>query len=166
MIRQADLNDISGIMKIIQDAQKYFKENGIPQWQNGYPDEKQIQSDIEENSTYVLEEDNQIIGTFYITFKGDPYYKEIDGNWLNTNKYAAVHRIAVLPSFKGQGLAGKLFQYAEKLTQEQGLHDIRIDTHEDNQPMRAFIDKHGFTYCGTVTIQRDGTKRRGYILHL
>ena len=110
MIRQANLNDISGIMKIIQEAQKYFKENGIPQWQNGYPDEKHIQSDIEENGTYVLEENNQIIGTFYITFKGDPYYKKIDGNWLNTNKYATVHRIAVLPSFKGKGLAGRLFQ--------------------------------------------------------
>ena len=60
MIRQANLNDISGIMKIIQEAQKYFKENGIPQWQNGYPDEKHIQSDIEENGTYVLEENNLI----------------------------------------------------------------------------------------------------------
>lgn len=141
MIRQANLNDISGIMKIIQEAQKYFKENGIPQWQNGYSDEKQIQSDIKENGTYVLEEDNQIIGTFYITFKGDPYYKEIDGNWLNTNKYAAVHRIAVLPSFKGQGLAGKLFQYAEKLAQEQGLHDIRIDTHKLNRSMKIRLRK-------------------------
>ena len=54
MIRQANLNDISGIMKIIQEAQKYFKENGIPQWQNGYPDEKQIQSDIEENGNNIL----------------------------------------------------------------------------------------------------------------
>ena len=155
MIRQANLNDISGIMKIIQEAQKYFKENGIPQWQNGYPDEKQIQSDIEENSTYVLEEDNQIIGTFYITFKGDPYYKEIDGNWLNTNKYAAVHRIAVLPSFKGQGLAGKLFQYAEKLAQEQGLHDIRIDTHKLNRSMQNTLKKNGFIKCGNITIQNN-----------
>ena len=51
--------------------------------------------------------------------------------------------------------AGRLFQYAEKLTQEQGLRDIRIDTHELNHYMQKTLKKNGFIKCGNITIQNN-----------
>lgn len=35
--RKAAEKDINAIMNIINQAQNYFKEQGIDQWQNGYP---------------------------------------------------------------------------------------------------------------------------------
>ncbi|NLZ51738.1 MAG: GNAT family N-acetyltransferase, partial [Thermoanaerobacteraceae bacterium] len=35
--RKAVEADIDSILNIIRQAQNYFKEQGIDQWQNGYP---------------------------------------------------------------------------------------------------------------------------------
>lgn len=92
MIRKTRVEDIPGVMRIIQSAQSYFRENGIPQWQNGYPDEKQIINDINEDGSYVLEEENQIVGTFFLTFKEEESYKKIyDGKWLNDEPLSLIH---------------------------------------------------------------------------
>ena len=39
-------------MKIIREAQLYFKEQGIDQWQNNYPNEDVIKNDIKNNNSY------------------------------------------------------------------------------------------------------------------
>lgn len=41
-LRKSSRSDIESIMKIIHQAQNYFKENGIDQWQNNYPNEETI----------------------------------------------------------------------------------------------------------------------------
>ena len=38
---------------------------------------------------------------------------------------------------------------------------IRIDTHEDNKPMRRFLEKCGFKFCGIIYLE-DGSKRLAY----
>lgn len=40
ILRQTKLEDISRVMEIINQAKCYFKENGIDQWQDGYPNEE------------------------------------------------------------------------------------------------------------------------------
>ena len=44
---------------------------------------------------------------------------------------------------------------AEKLMQEQGLRDIRIDTHDLNRSMQNTLKKNGFIKCGNITIQNN-----------
>ena len=69
--RKSTKEDLTDIMAIIRDAQAYFKNNNIDQWQNGYPNEDSILSDIESKESYVLVDDNEIIGTAYISFAGE-----------------------------------------------------------------------------------------------
>ena len=45
--RKSRKSDIKEIINIIEEAQSYFKANGIDQWQNGYPNEESIMNDIE-----------------------------------------------------------------------------------------------------------------------
>ena len=45
-IRKAVKSDVNNIMKIIKQAQEYFKNQGIDQWQNNYPNIDTINSDI------------------------------------------------------------------------------------------------------------------------
>lgn len=162
MIRKTNIEDIPSVMHIIHDAQTYFKENGIPQWQNGYPDENQIINDIKEDGSYVLEEDNQIIGTFFLTFKEEASYKKIyDGEWLNDEPYAAIHRIAIDSSLKGKGIASKLFAYGESIALSKGINTIRIDTHEYNLSMQNALKKNGFIRCGNIFLS-DYSPRIGF----
>ena len=60
ILRQTKLEDISRVMEIINQAKCYFKENGIDQWQDGYPNEETIKKDIEKNEAYVLVDEDQI----------------------------------------------------------------------------------------------------------
>ena len=44
--RRTEVSDLDKVMNIIKQAQNYFKENNIDQWQNNYPNEEVINDDI------------------------------------------------------------------------------------------------------------------------
>ena len=160
--RKSTKEDLKDIMAIIRDAQAYFKNNDIDQWQNGYPNEDSILSDIESKESYVLVDDNEIIGTAYLSFAGESDYDVIyEGKWLSHEDYAVVHRIAVKNDLKGKGIAGEIFKAIEKICLERDIHDIKIDTHRDNKSMQRFLEKQGFTRCGVVYL-KDKSERIGF----
>ena len=51
-IRNSLSNDVSFIMEIINAAKKFFKENGIDQWQNGNPNAEILSNDIKNGESY------------------------------------------------------------------------------------------------------------------
>ena len=57
-------SNIQNILKIINDAKVYLKSQEIDQWQNGYPNQTQIEKYIAKNESYVLINDvNEVIAT-------------------------------------------------------------------------------------------------------
>ena len=70
-IRKAVKSDVNNIMKIIKQAQEYFKNQGIDQWQNNYPNIDTINSDILNGNNYVMIKDNDIVATAVIIFDGE-----------------------------------------------------------------------------------------------
>ena len=160
--RKAKKSDIPRIMDIIISAQKYMKENGIDQWQNGYPNEESILDDIIEGKSYVLKRDGEVIATTYLSFDGESDYDIIyEGQWLSDEKYAVIHRIAVDNDSKGQGVAGEVFKFIEKICLEKNIFDIKIDTHRDNKSMQKFLIKNGFERCGIIYL-KDNSERIGF----
>ena len=53
-LRRAQLQDLTAIMKIIDDAKELLKKNGSPQWQNGYPDQETFTQDIVMQTNWIL----------------------------------------------------------------------------------------------------------------
>ena len=158
-LRKSTQEDIDRIMEIIKQAQNYFKENNIDQWQNNYPNEEIIKEDISNGESYVLLNNNKIVGTTVISFNRESTYDKIyEGKWLTNDKYANIHRIAVDNEYKGQGLSGEILKYVEACCREKGIHSIKGDTHEDNLSMQKFFEKNGFKYCGVIYLE-DGDKR-------
>ncbi len=108
--------DISNIMRIINEAQIYFKEKKINQWQNDYPNIETIKEDIKNDYSYVFLMDKQIVATVALSFDGEKTYDIIyDGKWISNNKYAVIHRMAVNNSCKGNGIASKILENTEKI---------------------------------------------------
>jgi ribosomal protein S18 acetylase RimI-like enzyme len=119
-------------------------------------------SDILDNNNYIIELNGVISATFTISFAGEPTYSEIKGKgWLNENPYAVVHRIAVADRYRRKGIAKEILHFIEELCAEQGIKDIRIDTHCDNLAMRSLLKKMGYNHCGRITLT-SGAYREAY----
>ena len=160
--RKGVKQDLERVMELVADAQNWFREQEIDQWQDGYPTRELILSDILGDNNYIVEYNGVTVATAVISFAGEPTYSEIKGRgWLNDNPYAVVHRIAVSDKHRRKGIAKEILHFTEELCAKQGISDIRIDTHCDNKAMRALLKKMGYTHCGRITLT-SGAYREAY----
>ena len=159
IIRKSLKEDVKDIMKIINRAKEFLKENGVDQWQDGYPNNETIESDILNNDSYVVLKDNNIVATLAISFDGEKTYDVIyDGKWLSNGKYAVIHRIAIDNEYKGTGVSSYILQKVYEICLDNNIHSIKIDTHEKNIPMQKLLKKNYFKYCGVIYLE-DNSKR-------
>lgn len=158
-LRKSTLADSESIMKIIAQAQAYFKAQGINQWQHNYPNIKVIQEDIRNESSYVLIKESEVVATAVLTFTRETSYEVVyEGQWLSDQPYGVIHRIAVDQDLKGLGLSSMIMKEMESICLDEGIHSLRVDTHEENRSMQKLIQKNGFIYCGYIYLS-DGAKR-------
>lgn len=149
-------------MSIIDFAKESFRQSGIPQWQNGYPNAEVLLEDMRCGSSYTLELDGAACATAAFFLGDDPTYAYIEnGAWKSSEPYAVIHRIAISGQHRRMGLASLLIRRLEQLALEKGYRHVRIDTHEKNTPMRSTLVKNGFTHRGTIYLP-DGSPRFAY----
>ena len=165
--RLAVLEDVDKIMLVVAQAQKFLREQGVDQWQNGYPTPEVFRDDIERGECWVALKGEEIAGVLTLTLKPEPAYTVIeDGAWLTAGeKSGVIHRSAVSSQFRGSGLADGLFELAERTCREMGMESVRIDTHQDNRVMRKLLNRRGFQPCGIVKVDvgtEHDPKRIGY----
>ena len=152
--RKAMESDIHTIMNIIKQAQDYFKDQGIDQWQNNYPNYETIENDIINKNSYVLLNDTIIIGTVVLSFDGERNYDYIyGGEWKSDYEYAVIHRIAVDSSYKGLGIASTIINNVKEICLEKGVCSIKVDTQKDNLSMQKLLKKNEFEYCGIIYLE-------------
>lgn len=160
-IRLATLDDLSAAMDIYAEARVFMEQTGNPtQWAGGYPQEEMLRDDIARGCLYVCETEGdqpEIVAAFYFAIEPDYTYANIEGAWLREGDYGVVHRIATKRGTRGVGVfcLEWAFEQAVRLEAPAG---VRIDTHEDNTPMRNLLGKLGYATCGTI-YTFDGTPR-------
>ena len=132
IIRETGEDDLGQVMTIIRMAQQSFRDQGVDQWQDGYPNEEVILEDIRKGQSYVAEENGIILGTAVISFEREQTYDRIEkGQWLTPEEtvYAVIHRIATHSEYKRRGTAKAFLEAAKKTVKKRGAISIRIDTH-------------------------------------
>ncbi len=169
-LRKTTVQDLPTVLKIIQSAQEFLKDQGIDQWQDGYPALPDLEADVTNHMGYVLIIEGKIAGYAALLLGADPNYAIIqEGTWQGAKnaKYSAIHRIAMSPNFRGQHLSEKMISGLLTLSYEFGYSQVRIDTHPDNKLMQHLITKCGFDYRGIVLMDNDPKEiRRAYQLFL
>jgi len=151
-------------MQIIADAQGYLASLNIDQWQDGYPTEEQFITDIKNNDSYIIVDDeNATIGTTMFSIKPEPTYRQIEGEWLTEKdaQYGVIHRLAVANKYRSSGMAKFVFDYCENELNANGIKSMRIDTHKDNLGMQKLLKNRGYHYCGVI-ILTSGAERLAY----
>lgn len=160
--RKADFNDVLQIMDIIKQAQEFFKNSKIDQWQNNYPNIETINNDILNGYSYLLEVNNQIVATLAIIFDREKTYDKIYfGKWISDKDYVTIHRIAIANEFKGLNIGEMMIDKTVQLAQKNLVGSIKVDTHKDNIVMQKFLLKNKFEYCGIIYLE-DGNERLAY----
>ena len=161
-IRNAITEELPKIREIYDAAKKYMDISGNPnQWAVGYPPEEYLRQDIELSRLYVCEEDDKLCGVFMLSFQEDPTYHYIDGAWLNQESYGVIHRIASDGTTKG--IFKFVLEFCKEKMAEQGIGNLRIDTHADNKTMQHLVEKYGFKRCGIIYLE-NGAPRIAYQL--
>lgn len=152
-IRLADERDLDEILSIYEQARAFMIQAGNPhQWTDGYPRQELLEEDIRDQRLYVVAPENEILGVFVLMAGPEADYATLEGSWLNEEPYQVIHRMAS----KRGGIAHQVFDWAMTRTDS-----LRIDTHQDNGPMRHVLEREGFSYVGELTLA-NGDKRLGY----
>lgn len=158
MIRTATYEDLPALMEIFSNARAIMRASGnMNQWNDSYPSEETVRTDIGNGYCVVLCEDStgRILATMAFIPGPDPTYAVIhDGQWPDDSPYHVIHRIAVLEP--GHDAARTLLDWAFSRT-----GSIRIDTHADNVIMHHVLRKYGFTRCGVIYLA-NGDPRDAY----
>jgi len=153
VIRKTTLDDLKAIEEIFNHARNFMHTHGNPnQWNGKYPCSDDVRIDIDNDCSYVVTNDDKIVGTFAFIIGEDQTYKKIyDGAWLNDNKYCVIHRIASNGEIKH--MLDEVLKYVEAYNL-----DVRIDTHKDNKTMINALYRNDFVRCGIIYV-RDGSER-------
>ncbi len=151
-IRRANSQDLNAIMNLIRSCTNHMEAQKIHQWDEIYPDEGTIKSDIDKQQLYLLEDDGHICGIIAINEVQEPEYKNV--NWKFPGKTLVVHRLAIEPSYQRKGLAKMLMQFAHKVAIEQQYETIRLDAFIHNPASVALYERLGYRMAGTVTFRK------------
>lgn len=155
-VRPACEADLEEIVKLYGEARAFMRSYGnLTQWPDYYPGFEDAQVDLEAGVLYVAENEGKIVGTFVMMAGPDATYAYIEnGSWRADTPYGVIHRVA--------SRGGGVLEAALKLAKERFDH-IRMDTHEDNAPMRHLLAKQGFSHRGTIYVE-NGTARMAFDL--
>lgn len=159
-IREARTEDLPKLREIYNAAKLYMDASGNPnQWPVGYPPEEYLRQDIELSRLYVCKEDDVLCGVFLFAVTDDSTYHYIDGAWKNDEPYGVIHRLASDGTRKG--IFRTVLEFCKDRMTEQGVRNLRIDTHEENKTMQHLVEQNGFLECGTIYLE-NGSPRKAY----
>lgn len=94
---------------------------------------------------YVCEQGGAVCAAFVFFVGEEPSYAHIDGAWLCGGPYGVVHRLC--SPGRAKGAATACLQFCM-----QRCESLRIDTHQNNLPMRSLLHKLGFAPCGVIRL--------------
>jgi len=145
-IRKTCTTDIDVLLKIFDQAKHLMQTTGnANQWINGYPSREVIENDVAGGNSYVcIDDDEEIVGTFFFSMNIEPTYEMItDGQWLNDKPYGTLHRLAGSGKVKGIGTYCLEWCFSQH-------PNVRVDTHRDNRIMQSILKKNGYRECGII----------------
>ena len=156
-IRKGKLDDLELILDMLRCGRDYMRQNGnYYQWEDMERNRRKIIEDTTAGTSYMIYNDDELVGVFTLCIGIDPTYVHIDGKWLDDSEYGTIHRIA------SNGKIGGIFKIALEFSLTKIKH-LRVDTHRRNKPFKKLLLANGFKRTGIITID-EGTHRDAYEL--
>lgn len=145
--RKPDLDEVFKIYQHYVRVIASMQEQGIDQWDELYPNSADIAADISQGDLWVGEEDGKLICTFAVNTQCEEEYLSCPWQFPN-DPFIVVHRLAVNPKYRRQGVAKSAMEFVEKSAKEKGVKTIRLDTFCDNFAGANLYESLGFKVIG------------------
>ncbi len=163
LFRKAILSDLPGILPVIEDAKALLRQNGVDQWQDGFPNPTTLTADINTRHSFFIfskKSPDKPAGFLVLSLEPEPpYHNPVEGKLHLEGPYVTIHRTAVSKENQGKGISRAMFSFSEAFTRTQNRHILRVDTHKDNKIMQHILDREGFTYCCLVQLPPEDNLR-------
>ncbi|MBB6673793.1 GNAT family N-acetyltransferase [Cohnella nanjingensis] len=139
-VRQAKFHDVDQVMKVLNEATADLISKGINQW--SYPWESEmIKNEITFNHCFVLEVDQVVGGTFFISDIDSLSQLPIEPG----SKYLS--KMAILPELQGNGFGAKMIAFACSFAKNKGSI-LYLDCWAGNDKLKSFYSHNGLEYVG------------------
>ena len=149
----ASLNDFKAITNIFRKSINHMRTLNIDQWDEIYPNEDIILTDIKKHQLYVYKINNVPISVVTLNQEQEEAYITVDWNFYD-EKIAVIHRLCVDPDLQNQGIARSTMVAAQNELIKQGFLSIRLDAFSKNPYALKLYDKLGYLKCGEVTLRK------------
>ena len=148
------LDDLNKLMDIYDLARvRMVNEGNLTQWDNREVFKTEIIDYINKKILYKVIENDEIVGYFAYIYDIEHAYDVIDGKWLNQDKYITIHKIA--SKYNNKGIGGFIIKYVIDRCKNEGIYNIKIDTHKNNLSMNKFLTNNWFINCGVISLTLD-----------
>jgi predicted N-acetyltransferase YhbS len=136
-LRPANDSDVSAIRLLVNDAYKELADMGL-NYTATFQDETITRNRMAKGRTFVLEQNDRIIGTVLFTVE----------NYLSQKKTAYVSQLAVDSKLKKCGLGTLLMEHCEDLARREGFEGIQLDTAKPAKHLVEWYLRRGYAILG------------------
>ncbi|MEA4893662.1 MAG: GNAT family N-acetyltransferase [Oscillospiraceae bacterium] len=145
--RRASGSELEEVFRVFGDAIAEMDRNGIPQWDELYPDRAILAEDISKNELFIGMIGGEIACVFVINSECDEEYK--NGAWQYPGaSFRVIHRLCVNPRFQNRGIGAQTMRHIEAELKKEGVESIRFDAFTRNPYALRLYDKLGYARVG------------------
>ncbi|MGL5439917.1 MAG: GNAT family N-acetyltransferase [Filifactoraceae bacterium] len=154
-IRKATKSDLDQVENLYNELCDYLDEHeNYPGWKKGvYPIRDDAEKGLRENTLFVVQKDENIVGTFVLKHEPEEGYKDVE--WLTINDYShiyVINTLAVHPKHLKYGIGGEILKFIENVAKEEKCISLRLDVVKGNLPAELLYQKNGYHFIGTVSL--------------
>ena len=146
LITNSTPEDTDTIFKLYDDAVAFQKIVSNKQWQ-GF-ERSLVETEIREGRQWKIVIDGQVACIFAITFNDPLIWKEKDAD-----PAIYIHRIVTNPEFRGGAYVSEIVNWAKGYAKSISKKFIRMDTWGDNEKLKEYYVRSGFSYIGNTLME-------------
>ena len=125
MVRFGTVEDFTKVMHMLDLCKADMKIRGLNFWNETYPDNNIIMSDLMSGNSVVYDLDGKVVA-FLVMYPKKP--SMIEESYNDHSNYVYVSRVMVHPEYRRHGYAQEILKFVE----EQGYSSIRLLTRNTN----------------------------------
>ncbi len=148
-IAPAQEKDLDTVLGILDEAAEWLASKGIPGWwRAGSFSREAFLDQIRLGEVYIARLGREAVGTITLQWTDRVFWKEAPPD----AGYA--HKLAVRRAYAGRGLGLAMLEWAGRRASVARKKFLRLDCMADNQRIRVYYEKAGFTHRGDIQHSR------------
>ncbi|KKO51362.1 GNAT family N-acetyltransferase [Paenibacillus sp. DMB20] len=129
------------MLNILQTTAEQMVREGRNQWTPSIFSPALMDEYLREREVFLLRNRGQSVGMFTLQGSDPSYWAE-----RNDTRFAYLHRLAILPPYRGLGLGTKMIAFAELRAADQGKIGLRLDCVSHLEGLNAYYRGLGYRF--------------------